>query len=143
MSEQATIVDVQATNVALYRRFIDDGVGIGRLDIIDDVLAPDIELPTLAGLAETTQAGLKQMNQVFRAAFPDLHGTIEQVFAVGDWVAARVTWSGTNTGDFMGQPPTGKTVSITELEIVRCQDGRIVELRQAADLGALMSQLAD
>lgn len=142
MSEQTTIVDVQATNVALYHRFIDDGVGIGRLDTIDAVLAPGIELPTLTGLAEATPAGLKQMNQAFRAAFPDLHGKIEQVFAVGDWVAARVTWTGTNTGDFMGQPPTGRTVSITELEIVRCQDDRIVELRQVADLGALMAQLA-
>ena len=142
MSEQAVIDDVQAANVALYHRFIDDGVGIGRLDTIDQVLAPDIELPTLAGLAATTPAGLKQMNQAFRAAFPDLHGRIDQVFAVGDWVAARVTWSGTNTGDFMGQPPTGKSVSITELEIVRCLDGKIVDLRQVADLSTLMAQLA-
>jgi predicted ester cyclase len=141
MSEQATAEDVQARNIALYRRFIEDGVGIGRLDTIDQVLAPDMELPTLAGLAEPSPAGLKQMNQGFRAAFPDLHGRIEQVFAVGDWVAAQVTWAGTNTGDFMGQPPTGRTVSITELEIVRCQDGQIVELRQVADLGTLMSQL--
>lgn len=142
MSEQATIEDVQSGNIALYRRFIDDGVGIGRLDTIDEVLAPGIELPTLTGLAEPTSLGLKQMNQGFRAAFPDLHARIEQVFAVGDWVAARLTWTGTNTGDFMGQPPSGRTVSITELEIVRCQDGRIVDLRQVADLGTLMAQLA-
>ena len=141
MSEQATAEDVQARNIALYRRFIENGVGIGRLDTIDQVLAPDIELPTLAGLAEPSPAGLKQMNMGFRAAFPDLHGRIEQIFAVGDWVAAQVTWTGTNTGDFSGQPPTGRTVSITELEIVRCQDGRIVDLRQVADLGTLMSQL--
>lgn len=141
MSEQATVEDVQAANIALYRRFIDDGVGIGRLDTIDDVLAPDLELPTIAGIVEPTPAGLKQMNQAFRAAFPDLHGRIDQVFASGDWVAANVTWTGTNTGAFMGQPPTGKTVSITELEIVRCAGGRIVDLRQLADLGSLMSQL--
>lgn len=141
MTEQATAEDVQAANIALYRRFIEDGVGIGRLETIEEVLAPDIELPTLAGMAETTPTGLKQANQVFRAAFPDLHGSIEQVFAFGDWVAARVTWTGTNTGDFMGQPPTGKTVSITELEIVRCQGGRVVDLRQVSDLASLMAQL--
>ncbi len=141
MADQATIEDVQARNIALYRRFIDDGVGIGRLDTIDEVLAPDIELPTIAALAEPTPAGLKQVNQGFRSAFPDLHGEITQVYAFGDWIAAHVTWTGTNTGDFMGQPPTGKTVSITELEIVRCQDGRIVDLRELADLASLMSQL--
>lgn len=140
MSEQTTTQDVQAQNIALYRRFA-DGVGTGRLDAIDEVLAADIQLPTIADLADPTPAGLKQVNQAFRASFPDLHGSIEQIFAFGDWVAARLTWTGTNAGEFMGKPPTGKTVSITEIEIVRCQDGRIVDLRQVADLASLMSQL--
>jgi hypothetical protein len=139
MPEQTT-EDVQARNIALYRRFA-DGVGTGRLDVIDEVLAPDIQLPTIADLADPTPAGLKQANQGFRLSFPDLDGTIEQVFAFGDWVAARVTWTGTNTGEFMGQPPTGKTVTMTEIEVVRCQDGRIVDLRQVADLASLMAQL--
>lgn len=142
MTAQATTEDVQSRNIALYRRFIEQGVGIGRLDTIDDVLAADMPIPTLAGMAEPTPAGLKQMNQAFRAAFPDLHGRIDQVFAVGDWVAARVIWTGTNTGDFLGQPATGKTVTITELEIVKCDEGRITDLRQVADLPTLLGQLA-
>ncbi len=142
MTQQATAEDVQARNIALYRQFIEQGVGIGRLDTVDEVLAADIEIPTLAGMADTTPAGLKAMNQAFRAAFPDLHGRIEEVFAVGDWVAARVSWTGTNTGDFLGQPATGNTVSITELEIVRCEGGRITDLRQVADLPSLLAQLA-
>ena len=68
--------------------------------------------------------------------------TIEQVFAFGDWVAARLTWTGTNTGEFMGQPPTGKTVSMTEIEIVRCEDGKIVGLWQVSDVASLVSQLS-
>jgi steroid delta-isomerase-like uncharacterized protein len=134
---------VQAQNIALYRRLIEDGVGIGRLDTIDEVLAPDIWLPTIADLVEPTPAGLKQVNQGFRSSFPDIRATIEQVFAAGDWVAARLTWTGTNTGEFMGQPATGKTVSISEIEIVRCQDGRIVELRQVVDMASLMAQLGE
>ena len=140
MSEQTISQDVQAQDIALYRRFA-DGVGSGRLDAIDEVLAADIQLPTIADLADPTRAGLRQANQGFRVSFPDLHGTIEQIFAFGDWVAARLRWTGTNTGEFMGKPPTGKTISITEFEIVRCQDGRIVDLRQVADLASLMAQL--
>jgi predicted ester cyclase len=140
MSEQTTTQDVQAQNIALYRRFA-EGVGTGRLDVIDEVLAANIQLPTIADLADPTPAGLKQANQAFRVSFPDLHGTIEQIFAFGEWVAARMRWTGTNTGEFMGKPPTGKTVSISEIEIVRCQDGRIVDLRQVADLASLMAQL--
>jgi steroid delta-isomerase-like uncharacterized protein len=140
MSEQTTTQDVQVQNIALCHRFA-EGVGTGRLDAIDEVLAADIQLPTIADLADPTRAGLKQVNQAFRVSFPDLHGRIEQVFAFGEWVAARLTWTGTNTGEFMGKPPTGRTISITELEIVRCQNGRIVDLRQVADLASLMAQL--
>ena len=140
MSEQMTAQDVQAQNIALYRRVI-DGLNSGCLDLIDEVLAADIQLPTIADLADPTRAGHKELNRVIRVSFPDLHGTIEQIFAFGEWVAARVTWTGTNTGEFMGNPPTGKMFSMTEIEIIRCHDGRIVDLRQVADLASLMAQL--
>src|SRR5262249_20874207 len=139
MPEQTT-QDVQARNIALYRRFA-DGIGAGRLDVINEVLAADIQLPTIADFADPTRAGLMEANQGLRISFPDLRGTIQQVFAFADWVAARVTWTGTNAGEFMGHPPTGKPVTFTEIEIVRCQDCRIVDLRQAVDLATLMSQL--
>lgn len=141
MSEHDTLDDIAAQNIALYRRFIENGVGIGRLDTVDEVIADGIELPTIDAMVAPTRDGLKQMNQGFRAAFPDLHATIDQVFASGDWVAAKLTWTGTNTGEFNGQPPTGKTVSITELEIVRVEAGRIVDLRQVADLATLIAEL--
>jgi predicted ester cyclase len=67
---------------------------------------------------------------------------VDEVFANGDWVAARLTWSGTNTAELFGQPPTNRFVQATEIEIVRVEDGRIVDLRQVADLGSLMTQLA-
>jgi len=104
-------------------------------------LAADIQLPTIADLAAPTPAGLTQLNQQVRASFSDLRGTIEQIFAFGEWVAARIRWTGIHAGEFMGKSPTGKTISFTELEIVRCQDGRIVDLRQVADVASLMAQL--
>lgn len=129
-------------NIAVYRRFIEEGVGSGKLEVVDELLAEGIELPTLAPTFEPTIAGLKQMTGVFRAGFPDLRATIDEVYAGADWVAARLTWSGTNTGELMGQAATGRSVAVTEFEIVRIEDGRIVDLRQLADLGSLMAQLA-
>jgi len=105
------------------------------------VLAADIQLPTIADMAEPTPAGLTQLNQQVRASFTDLLGAIEEIFAFGDWVAARVRWTGISTGEFMGKQPTGKAVSFSEFEIVRCEDGRIVDLRQVADVASLMAQL--
>jgi predicted ester cyclase len=126
-------------NIALYRRFIEE---VERPETVDELLAPGIELPTLEPNAEPTAAGLKQLRQAFLAGFPDLRATIDEIFTAGDWVAARLTWTGTNTGELFGQPPTGKPMSITELEIVRFQDGQIIDLRNAFDGETLAAQLS-
>jgi predicted ester cyclase len=81
------------------------------------------------------------LRQGFLTGFPDLRATIDEIFAAGDWVAAHLTWIGTNTGELFGEPPTGQSISITELEIVRFQDGRIVDLRNAFDSQTLTAQL--
>ena len=58
------------------------------------------------------------------------------------WVAAKLTWTGTHEGAFLGIEPTGRRVSATEFEIVRIADGLIVELRELADLDAIVAQLS-
>jgi predicted ester cyclase len=132
----------EAENIELYRRLIEEGVSGGNLDVLDEVLAPDIEVPTIAGVAEPTVAGLKRLNEGLRAGFPDVRAEIKEIFAGGDWVAARLRWTGTHTGEFIGLAPTGKSFSITEIEIVQCADGRIVDLRNLFDVGGLMAQLS-
>jgi predicted ester cyclase len=126
-------------NIALFRRFIDE---VGRPETVDELLAPGIELPTFAPNVEPTAAGLNQLRQGFLAGFPDLRATIDEIFANGDWVAARITWTGTNTGELFGQPATGKPISITELEIARFQHGQIVDLRNTYDSQTLTTQLS-
>ena len=53
----------------------------------------------------------------------------------------RVRYTGTHTGDFMGMPPTGKEITITELAFDRFADGKLVEHRVEADMLGLMQQL--
>ena len=132
----------EAENIALYRRLIEEGVGIGQLDVLDEILAPDIELPTIVPTVEPTVAGLKHLNEGLRAGMPDARAEVEDIFASGDWVGARLRWTGTHTGEFLGLAPTGKTFAVTEIEIVRCENGRIVDLRNVFDIGGLMAQLS-
>jgi predicted ester cyclase len=131
----------EAENLALYRRLIEEGVGIGRLDVLDEILAPSIELPTVAPMAEPTIAGLKQLNEGLRAGMPDATAEVEEIFASGDGVGARLRWTGTHTGEFLGLAPTGRRFAITEIEIVKCENGRIVDLRNVFDISGLMAQL--
>lgn len=132
----------EAENVSLYRRLIEEGVGVGRLDVLDEVMTPAISMPTLPPMVEPTLAGLKQVNSALREGAPDATATINEIVASGDWVAAKLTWEGTHTGELMGLAPTGKRFAVTEFEIVRCDQGRIVECREVFDVGSMVAQLS-
>ena len=126
-------------NIDLYRRFIEEAASPSDLDRMDAFLAPDIELPTVG---EGGIQALKELHMVMRAAFPDMSASIDEMVANDEWVAAKLTWTGTHEGAFLGIEPTGRVFRATEFEIVRIAGGRIVELRELADLDAVLAQLS-
>jgi predicted ester cyclase len=63
------------------------------------------------------------------------------VIAEGDRVVARNTVTGTHLGEYMGIPPTGKSVTYDEIFIARFVDGRIAETRGVVDVLSQMKQL--
>ena len=81
------------------------------------------------------------MGAMFYAAFSDGKHTIHELYESGDHVFARGSFSGTHTGDFMGMPPTGKEITVTEMNFDRFADGKLVEHRAEADMVGLMQQL--
>jgi steroid delta-isomerase-like uncharacterized protein len=85
--------------------------------------------------------GVKQIVGVYRAAFPDLHLTIEDLIAEGDKVVVRFTARGTHQGDLMGVAPTGKEVTVTGISIVRIAEGKIVEEWENFDALGMMQQI--
>jgi predicted ester cyclase len=87
------------------------------------------------------RAGLEVASRNFRAAVPDLRCTIEDLLVVGDKVTARLTFTGTYTGTFMGKPGTGRPVKFLAIDILRVEDGRIVEDWHLEDNLTLMQQL--
>ena len=63
------------------------------------------------------------------------------MIAEGDKVVSRITYRGTHTGDLMGIPPTGKSVTVPEIIVDQFADGRIVESWRLFDQMAMMQQL--
>jgi steroid delta-isomerase-like uncharacterized protein len=127
-------------NKALLRRFIelwstgnlaaaDEFV---RADLIDHTLPPDLP-PGLAGY--------KMLVGGFRAAFPDLNVSIDDLIAQGDKAAARVTFYGTHRDTFQGIPATGKQIRMGAIGILRFDGGEIVEHWATLDLLGLLQQL--
>jgi len=128
-------------HAATVRRFY-DLINAGDLDGFGALLAGDfIEHEETPGLAPTKE-GVLTFFRMQRAAFPDLRMEANDIFASGDKVAARVTFSGTNRGDFMGMKATGKGVSVELIDIMLMgDDGLCHEHWGVLDLMTMMQQL--
>ena len=74
-------------------------------------------------------------------AFTEWVEKIEEIMAVGDKVITRAIATTTQTGKFLGIPATGKKVEYSLIVIWRLEDGKIVEMREEADMFGLMQQL--
>ena len=128
-------------NKAVVRRFLEEVFNNGNLAVIDELIAPGfVEHPSQPG-QQPGPEGAKQAIGMFRAAFPDLRVTIDDMIAEGDRVVVRTTFTGTHQGDMMGIPPTGKQVSLSAISIERISGGKFVERREQADMMGMMQQL--
>jgi predicted ester cyclase len=85
--------------------------------------------------------GLLYASQVFRSAVPDLRCTIEDLLVSGDKVTARLLFTGTHKGEFMGHPATGKPVRFLAIDILSIRGGKIVEDWHLEDNLTLFEQL--
>jgi steroid delta-isomerase-like uncharacterized protein len=126
---------------ALMRRTY-DLINAGDINGFGDVLADDfVEHEVTPGLAPTKD-GVKQFFTMYIAAFPDLRFTTDDILPSGDKGVARVTITGTNTGDFMGMPATGQSVSVQAIDIIRFGDDDLAhEHWGVVDVMAMMQQL--
>lgn len=129
-------------NKALARQLVEEVMNQGNISMIDEIINPDFveheELPP--GIPPGREAP-KAMFSMLRSAFPDFKATIDDLIAEGDKVVIRHTWTGTHKGEFMGIPPTGKSVSFGVIDIIRIADGKFVEHWGQMDQMAMMQQL--
>jgi predicted ester cyclase len=127
-------------NKALDRRYVEEVLDKGNLAVIDEIMAPDY-IGHVPGFPPSDREGDKQLIAMFRAAFPDLHFTLEDQIGEGDKVVHRLTARGTHTGEFQGIPPTGKQVTVTGININHFVEGKVVESWGIIDRVGLMQQL--
>ena len=99
-----------------------DLLNAGDLDGFAELLSEDfVEHEEFPGIPQT-KAGVLQFFTMFRTAFPDLRFEPQQVFTRDDTAAVYFRATGTNTGEFMGMPATGKSIDVNGLDIVRFGD---------------------
>jgi predicted ester cyclase len=102
-------------NKLLVRRLVEEAVGEGNLDVVDELAAGEF--------AEVA----KRWVRPFRSAFPDFEMEIVELIAEGDRVVARFRCSGTHRGEWLGVPATGRRFeNVDEIYIFRIRDARLV-----------------
>jgi steroid delta-isomerase-like uncharacterized protein len=85
--------------------------------------------------------GFKEMFKQYHTSFPDMKTEIISILAEGDMVGMLEHMTGTNTGEMMGMPATGKKIDVTGVDWVRMKDGKAVEHWGYMDMGKFMSDL--
>ncbi len=121
-------------NKSIVRDFYEKCVNTGNVEGIEAFVSEDYTEVYNGKKHVAGIEGAKAHILGVRQTYPDLHITIEQQIAEGEWVATCITASGTHQGSWMGIKPTGKPVVFTGVNIDRVVDGRIVEHGGAANM---------
>lgn len=115
----------------------------GKLSVIPEIVRDSAVIWFKGSRAVVTHGDYRRVVTDWRTAFPDLVRRVDDVVVEGDRVASRTTTAGTHLGSFYGIPPTGRRISVAQMNITRCENGVVVEgwLVEETDQDALMEQL--
>ncbi|MBD2102661.1 ester cyclase [Leptolyngbya sp. FACHB-261] len=131
-------------NQAIALRFAQEGWGtnLGWEKTWDELMSADV-IHHFNSQAEPI-VGL-EANKAFNASlfrgFPDIKHRIEDILAEGEKVVYRTTLEGTHTGEFLGIPPTEKSVKINDFTLLWIANSKIVEWWYECNLLEVMKQL--
>jgi steroid delta-isomerase-like uncharacterized protein len=131
---------VSEQNKTLARRWFEDLFSRGDLDAAEEILHANF----VDHLPREEERGLEELRQYvtwYRAAFPDIRDTVEELVAEGDKVVVRWTSRGTHQGEFRGVAPTGRHVTFTGMRVFRIAEGKIAESWVNIDELGLLEQL--
>jgi predicted ester cyclase len=117
-------------NKATVRRLIEEVLNGGRLEVIDELYAPELA------------PAARRWITPFRASFPDVRMEVVELIGEGDMVVGRLTCSATHLGAWLGHAPTGRRFErVDEVSIFRLRDGRIIHMWSLEDTLGRLQQL--
>lgn len=113
----------------------------GHLDVIDEIVAPDVVTHGFFGMDATDREGYKAFFENFGTAFGDQEFVIERLVAEEDLLVVHFSISAVHRGEILGIEPTGAELSWTGTAIDRYEGDRIVEAWLYPDYLTILDQL--
>src|SRR5438128_523194 len=85
-----------------------------------------------------------KVGRLMKQRLSDLTGTPvdDEAGDVAEMTAVRISFRGTHRGDGLGIPPTGRTVNVTGIILIRWRDGTAVEGWNEFDAAGMLKQLS-
>ena len=127
-------------NKSLVKRYYEDVLNAGNVELLDELAVPDYDehspFPGQPNGIEGLKARVGAIVTSLRPVF-----TLHQVIGEGDFVVAYWTNTGTHQGQFMGIPPSGRTVTMSGIDIHRLRDGRMAEHWHVVEELQMLQQL--
>lgn len=132
--------DVETRNRETVARLYEDVGNQGRLEVLDEIAAPDhVEHNPFPGQSQGAK-GLKQRVSMIRAATAPRF-VIDHMLADGDNVAVMWTSHATHVGDLLGYPPSGKRVTVHGVDVHLLRDGKLAEHWDVVDMYGFLVQI--
>ena len=128
-------------NKAVVRRLIEEVYNEGNLDVVDDLVAPDVFNHPAVPEHQHCIDGFKHVMERVRTFSSDVHYDMDDIIAEGEKVGVRMTQSGTHTGTVRDIPPTGKRYSVDYVHWFRLAEGKVAELWTVRDDLSRLQQL--
>lgn len=129
-------------NEELLRRLWEEFRGEGKMELADELLAPDYvdHDPNNPQESQGPEAAKEDLGP-YRTAFPDMKITVSDLESEGD--TATGTWkvTATHSGDLMGIAPTGNKVEVVGKSKIRVEGGKIAEEWEEWSMEDLLSQV--
>ena len=96
------------------------------VDGVDHLIHKDFKHNFRSNLPDGFE-GMRQVGLMLSRAFPDAVFTEKDLIASGDKVVERGSTTATHTGSMMGEEPTHKRITWSEINIYQIKDGKIAE----------------
>jgi steroid delta-isomerase-like uncharacterized protein len=124
-------------------RRVGEAFETGDTTTLAEFVAADVVDHNLPPGGRPGRDGLADAVAFYASAFSDLRIGVDQAVAHDGLVAVTGTISGTNTGELMGHPASGRPVSFAYMDMYRIADGMIVEAWHVEDVAALLAQIGN